>query len=514
MEMRKILTVFLASALLWSCTQDNEDLTLIDENVQSEQEIKIVPKTEIDAIIKSALEEKNEFNWSELNDVQLWSALVHSDSILTVGYLASGETNINERMTSINVQAPNWVSSRTDIIEETRSVMERKRKVNITDEELPNFSHEVLPFIEMKVSDLEVISRLRSLDNVRYVEPLSYEVDFQKYGEGERYSDSGCSNDPNYNLAGLYTDIAPGAKMSWNYPQMGIDQAWNYSTGAGVTIGMIDTGLSPDQDNLGSQFNSGYSQNRTVERVGTYQTGSWWWKKYDGPDDKCGHGTSMAGAAAAPRSNDGSAVGVAYNANLVGVRGTSDVIVNGGNEKDGVTEALVYLGNRNDVKIISMSIGDVFNNSKVADGIRYAYGRGKLIFAAAGTSTSWTNWFGVIFPANMSETVAVTGVKEGQYKRCNTCHSGSKVDFTVIMEKAGSDAHPLSVAMSGDQPSTVGGSSVATATTAGIAALVWSKNPSWNRDQVLQKLKESSDFYPNRNSDFGYGNLNALTAVQ
>jgi subtilisin family serine protease len=302
--------------------------------------------------------------------------------------------------------------------------------------------------------------------------------------------------------------------MSWNYPEMGIDQAWNYSTGSGITIGMIDTGLSPDQDNLGNKFNSGYSQNRTVERIGTYQTGSWWWKKYDGPDDKCGHGTSMAGAATAPRGNNGSAVGVAYNANLVGVRGTSDVLVNVGNEKDGVTEALVYLGNRNDVNIISMSIGDVFNNSKVADGIRYAYGRGKLIFAAAGTSTSWTNWYGVIFPANMNETVAVTGVKEGQYKRCNTCHSGSKVDFTVIMEKAGSDAHPLSVAMSGDQPSTVGGSSVATATTAGIAALVWSKNPSWNRDQVLQKLKESSDFYPNRNSDFGYGNLNALTAVQ
>lgn len=89
--MRKILTVFLASALLWSCVQDDEDLSLIDENVQPEQEIEIVPKSEIDAIIKNALEEKNEFNWSELNDVQLWSALVHSDSILTVGYLASGK---------------------------------------------------------------------------------------------------------------------------------------------------------------------------------------------------------------------------------------------------------------------------------------------------------------------------------------------------------------------------------------------------------------------------------------
>ena len=59
-----------------------------------------------------------------------------------------------------------------------------------------------------------------------------------------------------------------------------------------------------------------------------------------------------------------------------------------------------------------------------------------------------------------------------------------------------------------------GGSSVATATTAGIAALVWSKYPSWTRTQVLNRLKQSSEFYPSRNSSFGYGNIDALQAVQ
>ena len=65
-----------------------------------------------------------------------------------------------------------------------------------------------------------------------------------------------------------------------------------------------------------------------------------------------------------------------------------------------------------------------------------------------------------------------------------------------------------------NQSDYVGGSSVATATTAGIAALVWAKNPSWNRDQVLTKMKQSARFYPNKNADFGYGNINALLAVQ
>ena len=38
--------------------------------------------------------------------------------------------------------------------------------------------------------------------------------------------------------------------------------------------------------------------------------------------------------------------------------------------------------------------------------------KGKLIFCAGGTSTSFTTFVGVIFPAWMSETVAVTGLKD------------------------------------------------------------------------------------------------------
>ena len=60
----------------------------------------------------------------------------------------------------------------------------------------------------------------------------------------------------------------------------------------------------------------------------------------------------------------------------------------------------------------------------------------------------------------------------------------------------------------------VGGSSVATATTAGIAALVWSKNPTWTRDQIINKMRQSATYYPTPNSSYGYGNVNAALAVQ
>ncbi len=65
-----------------------------------------------------------------------------------------------------------------------------------------------------------------------------------------------------------------------------------------------------------------------------------------------------------------------------------------------------------------------------------------------------------------------------------------------------------------NQTDYVGGSSVATATSAGIAALVWSKHPTWTRDQVLTKMRQSANLYPNKNAEYGYGNINVLLAVQ
>ena len=180
-----------------------------------------------------------------------------------------------------------------------------------------------------------------------------------------------------------------------------------------------------------------------------------------------------------------------------------------------MAEALRLLGNRSDVRIISMSLGDIFSSGTVKDGVRYAYNRGKLIFAAGGTSTSFTNWVGVTFPATMSETVAVTGVDTGTpLRRCDVCHSGSKIDFVVIMEdRSNSNKRPLSLAQSGNVPDLVGGSSVATATMAGMTAMLWGEYPSWSRTQILNRLNDASEFYPARNGSLCWGRADIRAAV-
>jgi len=367
--------------------------------------------------------------------------------------------------------------------------------------------------MEVKITNPASITALREMDEIRYLESISYVL---APDNAVDRSSSGCGASPNYNInSGDYTTIAPWTKRSWHHATSDVPTAWNTTTGSGVSIAIIDTGTSDNQDNLGSQFTSGYSSGRYVQKYSTKYSGSWWWKSLDSPHDQCGHGTQMAGLATAPRGTDGNAVGIAYKSNLIGIRAVEDVFISSGNEKRGVRDALKLAGNRSDVKVISMSLGTPFSSGTVRDGIYYAYNRGKMILAAAGTSFSWSSGFGVIFPATMSQTVAVTGVKDSNNMvKCNTCHSGSKVDFVMVMQRSVSTSRVgLTLALTSNQPTYVSGSSCATASVAGIAALIFSSHPGASRSQVYNAMKEQASFYPSKNSNFGWGIIDANDAV-
>ena len=156
-----------------------------------------------------------------------------------------------------------------------------------------------------------------------------------------------------------YGVISPFSKASWNYPDHGILDAWRFVTGKGIKVFLIDTGVSYSQENLGADFNQGFSFSRTIERMVTLPR-----QRFLGiinvgpvetPEDRCGHGTAMAGVLAAPRGIDGNITGVAYNSSLITCRASSDVFIDEAREVKGVSDAFVVAGQRADVKIISMS---------------------------------------------------------------------------------------------------------------------------------------------------------------
>tara|TARA_R110002072_G_scaffold124085_1_gene259495 strand:+ start:14306 stop:15823 length:1518 start_codon:yes stop_codon:yes gene_type:complete len=504
----KILTrsiLAIAAFTIIGCSQDSLE-PVSDENSGQNLTIsqQLLTIAQINRIIDQQLRETGSFSWDNVTDQVLWSATVHGNEILTIGYGSSGEsfrTGPNQRLTSI----------KDAIISEVITSENSTRNQTLIDDDL------VLNVIDVSVKNISTISELRERNDIRYLEPNGYSFFTSSGYYPQNRSSSGCDKSGQSLNGNDYRTIAPNSLVSWTFDQHNIEAAWQYSTGAGITVGLIDTGVSASQSLLGNNFNDGYSSGRTIQKYGTFIDSAWWWSNnYDGPNDKCGHGTSMGSTIASPRNNDFMPVGVAYNCNLVSYRATEDVVLNDYHERKGVKDALVALGNRNDVKIISMSVGYPWSIGNVRDGVRYAYSRGKLIFAAGGTSTELTNWYPVIFPASMSEAVAVTGITDdGTYQQCDVCHDGSQIEFTVVMERDNNNGRTGAVLgfYNGDKKY-VGGSSVATATTAGIAALVWAKNPGWSRNQVLNKMRQSAEFYPNKSSTKGYGNIDALEAVQ
>lgn len=455
-------------------------------------------------------------SWSAYDDFTVWSTTLSSDSVISVGYQPDGYDNLDQSIHRIDVESPEWRNTKRSLINYVVSETKRKYpELSIEAEDLLVFGDKPLPYFNIRIWDYEILANLRNFNLVRYAEPMG----FQFENRVNLRSDSGCGG--NSGIANPsptdYFTAPQGPRVSWNFIDMKIHKAWRASKrGKGITMGIIDTGISSDQAKLNSEFSGGLSGNRTVERYGFHDPCFLFvFCENDGIDDLCGHGTNMAGTAVGPASSDGAFAGVAFRSNLIGIRAAEDVVHDTSAEQDGVSDAFTFLGNRADVDIISMSMGNLFSSGQITDAINFAYNQGKMIFTAAGTSFEFTTFVGVIFPATLSNTIAVTGTKTGfPLEKCSTCHSGSQVDFVVTMEdRNNSERTPLTLSGSGNNPNYTGGSSVATATAAGIAALVWSNDLSQTRGDVLEALKNASNFYPTRNAEFGWGKINARWAV-
>jgi hypothetical protein len=512
--MKKLFLPLPALLLIFSaCQKNSQEEIIIPSSQQTQLQSAQQPQStqQINAFIRDIIHKKGEFNWKEASDITLWSAVMHSDDrIVSVGYKPLNEQNVEERLTKININDNKWLDAKMQVMQ---LILHEERLIHpqLRLEELEVWKENKLPVIDVRIENINTLKLLRQSHLIRYVEPMGYDPErFDAQTESAVAGGSGCGGYTGYtNLqAGDdYTTILPGTKRSWNYNYHGIPNAWIRTTGTGIKVMVIDTGVSPDQENMGNDFNQGYSSGRTLQKMFTLPGAT-------SADDVCGHGTAMSSTFAAPRGIDGNSTGVAYNCNLVVCKAVNDVIIDQSSEVKGVSDAYIFAADDPSIKITSMSVGRVTTSSQIKDAIIYAYDKGKLMFCAGGTSTNFTTWYGVIFPATMPQVQAITGIKNKDVlTACNDCHKGPAIDFVVVMQKISDGINPLANAMSGDVPTIVGGSSVATATSAGIAALVWSRFPGYTREEIVQKLTTTASAYPTKTNNFGWGKLNADAAT-
>ncbi len=201
-------------------------------------------------------------------------------------------------------------------------------------------------------------------------------------------------------------------------------------------------------------------------------------------EDISGHGTSVAGILAAKDNGEG-ITGINPNLELYSAKVLDEARMA---PVSRVVEA-IYWAIENDVDIINISFGTTTDSEELYEAIRAAYDAGILIVAAAGNS-------GVVeYPAAYGEVIAVGSV-DNMGNRSEGSAVGEALELVAPGERVLSTGAFYGVAV-------FSGTSMAAPHVAGIASLLWEKDPDCPADFIRFLLASTANLY---GSPEEYGN--------
>ncbi|WP_319269349.1 S8 family serine peptidase [Streptomyces europaeiscabiei] len=278
-------------------------------------------------------------------------------------------------------------------------------------------------------------------------------------------------------LAAVNLGFAPGAaaydaqSKQWYLEPMQAEQMWKVSTGKGIKIALIDSGVNANTASLKGQVLT----DEVPKSVA-----------YGATDDYMGHGTSMAELMAGTGAG-GSLQGLAPGAKIVPYRIELDGLKGGAEELEKTPDAIdaIRAAADTDAQIISMSFGSVGPSSKEEEAIEYAASKGKLMIASVGNKGQ--NKGSIGYPAAYPYVVGIAAVdSSGTVPEFSS--SGDYVDLT-----APGDGFPgwcdATFRSYCDDKS---GTSPAVAIASASAALIWSAHPDWTVNQVTRSLIDTA----------------------
>jgi thermitase len=285
------------------------------------------------------------------------------------------------------------------------------------------------------------------------------------------------------------TGGTPGADIS-------ASAAWDLYTGGNeVIIAMIDSGVDLDHPDLAGKITSGS------------QAGYNYISPTAMPNDDNGHGTHVAGIAAAVSNNNKGVAGVSWGAKIMPLK----ILDSAGNgETFDLAQAIRYAVDHG-AKVINMSLGGSCGEGwpDVEEAVNYAASKGVILVAASGNYNT-----GVFCPAALNGVIAV-GATDDMDFRSYYSNYGSDLDVVAPGDYIYStliDSNPAGLGTYGYKS----GTSMATPAVAGLAALLWSYAPTLNSAHIQSVIQDSADDLGATGWDqyYGYGRINARRALE
>ena len=253
----------------------------------------------------------------------------------------------------------------------------------------------------------------------------------------------------------------------WALSQIGAPQAWTRSTGAGITIGIVDTGVDLSHPDLVGKVAV------TADCVGRPCTVG------GGGSDAHGHGTIVSGIAAASTGNGRGVAGVAPDARLAVAR----VLNNSGEGRvEDINNGIRWVVD-NGARVVNLSLGDpnflVSNavGTPLRSGIEYAWSKGAVPVLASGNYAAGWGELGTENYGNVNALVVGATDRSGNVPSYSSSVGNAKWGLVAPggAGSGGPDSNVISTftrAQGGSGYASAGGTSMAAPHVAGALALL------------------------------------------
>ena len=372
------------------------------------------------------------------------------------------------------------IQAQVDAIAQTYHVLPR-----------PNSQYSQAEHLYIVKGEKPLLDALKKSDLKRYTEAIEPDYIYH-IPAGETLKAVNSTTEPKLSAQ------APNDPMyskQWNLHNIGIEAGWTETKGSGITVAVIDTGVSPVPDLEKANFVAGYDF--VNDRANA--------------EDDNGHGTHVAGTIAQSTNNNFGVAGIAYEANIMPLKVLSSF---GGGTVADIAEAIRFAADHK-ADVINLSLGGGGESAVLQDAIDYAHRKSVVVIAAAGNADQNS----ADYPARYPHAIAVAALDPSGEKAAYS-NFGAGVDIsapggsTAQGEAGGILQNTLNPQTGESMFAAFQGTSMAAPHVAGVAALIKAAGVT-EPDKVLAVLTQSArKVESDELNHFGAGKLDAAAAVK